>query len=148
MSRDWALRAPCRGRNEFTPSEDDFTGQRDLKRLCSPLLAVCGPCPFHAVCIATVKPAQAFFDGIAGGRLWCNGTVIDALEDVLDDELAEPKLRAACGTEAGAKAHARAGEHPCPSCAQVMREIGARRRSAKPNKPTQPQQMELDFLTG
>ncbi|WP_073947590.1 hypothetical protein [Streptomyces kebangsaanensis] len=144
MSRDWTLDAPCRGRDGFTPSEDDWSTTADLKRLCGPQLAVCGPCPFHAVCIATVKPAQARFDGVAGGRLWCNGEVVDALDDVFEDELTEPKLRASCGTEAGAKDHRRHGERVCPSCAQAEREMSARRKAAKAR---QPQQLQLDFAT-
>jgi len=115
VSGGWTLRAPCRGRDGFTVSEDDWNTGADLKRLCGPQLATCGPCPFRVECIATVKPAQALFDGIAGGRLWCNGVVINALDDVCDEELAEPKLRASCGTEAGAKDHIRHGERPCPS---------------------------------
>ncbi|MGW1157799.1 hypothetical protein ACWD48_06135 [Streptomyces sp. NPDC002519] len=144
MSRDWALAAPCRGRDGFTPSEDDWKTGADLKRLCGPQLAACGPCPFRAVCIATVKPAQAKFDGICGGRLWCNGEVIDALDDVFEDELAEPKLRASCGTEAGAQDHKRHGERVCPSCRQATREVSARRRE---EKAKQPKQLQLDFAT-
>jgi hypothetical protein len=140
----WTLRAPCRGRNGFTPSEDDWTNGGDLKRLCGPQLPTCGPCPFHAECIATVKPAQAKFDGIAGGRLWCNGEVIDSLDDVFEEELAEPKLRASCGTEAGAKDHIRHGERPCPSCRQAAREMTARRKT---DKAKEPKQLQLDFAT-
>ncbi|MFB7575368.1 hypothetical protein [Streptomyces sp. NPDC056165] len=144
MSRDWTLDAPCSGRTEFTPSEDDFATEGDLKRLCGPLLDTCGPCPFHAACIATVKPAQAKFDGVAGGRLWWGGLVIAALDDVFEDELTEPKLRASCGTEAGAKDHRRHGERACPSCAQAEREMSARRKAARAK---QPQQLQLDFAT-
>ncbi|MFE4424405.1 hypothetical protein [Streptomyces sp. NPDC056817] len=144
MTADWLLRAPCRGLDGFTPSEDDWETAGDLKRLCGPQLPTCGPCPFRAVCIATVKPAQALFDGIAGGRLWCNGTAIAALDDVFEDELTEPKLRASCGTEAGAKDHRRHGERVCPSCAQAEREMSARRKAARAK---QPQQLQLDFTT-
>ncbi|MGW0957290.1 hypothetical protein [Streptomyces sp. NPDC002545] len=144
MSRDWTLDAPCSGRKEFAPSEDDFTSAEEIKRLYGPLLATCGPCPFHAVCIATVKPAQALFDGVAGGRLWWGGLVIAALDDVFEDELTEPKLRASCGLEAGAKDHRRHGERVCPSCAQAEREMSARRKAARAK---QPQQLQLDFAT-
>ncbi|MFI5799090.1 hypothetical protein [Streptomyces sp. NPDC051677] len=144
MTDGWALRAPCRGLHGFTVRESDWKTGADLKRLCGPQLGTCGPCPFHAECIATVKPAQAFFDGIAGGRLWCNGVVIAALEDVRDEELAEPKLRASCGTEAGAKDHVRHGERPCLSCRQAVREMTARRKDAKAKEP---EQLQLDFVT-
>jgi hypothetical protein len=96
------------------------------------------------MCIATVKPAQAKFDGVCGGRLWCNGEVIASLDDVFDEELAEPKLRASCGTEAGAQDHKRHGERVCPSCRQAVREISARRRE---EKAKQPAQLQLDFAT-
>ncbi|GHE80012.1 hypothetical protein GCM10014715_39190 [Streptomyces spiralis] len=142
MSRDWTLDAPCRDEHGFTPSEDDFASEADLRRLCGPLLATCGPCPFRAVCIATVKPAQARFDGIAGGRLWWGGLVIAALDDVFEDELTEPKLRASCGTEAGAQDHKRHGERVCPSCRQAEREMAARRKA---QKAKQPKQLQLDF---
>ena len=143
MTGGWALRAPCNGLDGFTVTEDDWNTGADLKRLFGYRLATCGPCPFRAECIATVKPAQALFDGIAGGRLWCNGVVIDSLDDVSDEELAEPKLRASCGTEAGAKDHIRHGERPCPSCRQATREMTARRNAEKA-KPTQ---LQLDFAT-
>ncbi|WP_324787158.1 hypothetical protein [Streptomyces sp. H51] len=142
MSSDWTLSVPCRGRNGFAPSDDQFNSDRALRRLCGPLLTVCGPCPFRAECIATVMPAQAKFDGIAGGRLWSNGVVIDAVDDVFDEELAEPKLRATCGTEAGAKDHARHGESACPSCRQAAREMDVRRKTSKAR---QPKQLQLDF---
>ncbi len=144
MTSGWDLRAPCRGRDGFTVREDDWKTGADLKRLCGPQLATCGPCSFHAVCIATVKPAQAKFDGIAGGRLWCNGEVIDALDDVSDEELTEPKLRASCGTEAGAKDHTRHGERPCPSCRQAAREMAQRRNAEKAKEP---KQLQLDLAS-
>ncbi|MFH8771986.1 hypothetical protein [Streptomyces sp. NPDC017958] len=148
MKGSWALHAPCQGRDGFTVRDDQWKTRADLKRLCGPLLPTCGPCPFRAKCIATVKPAQAIFDGIAGGRLWCNGVVISALDDVFDEELAEPKLRATCGTEAGAKDHIRHGERPCPSCRQAVREMTARRNEAKAKEKTdQPEQLQLDFTT-
>ncbi|MGW1626305.1 hypothetical protein [Streptomyces sp. NPDC002172] len=146
MSRDWTLSAPCRGQKGFTPNEDEYSSEGALKRLCWPLLATCGPCSFRSECIATVKPSQAHFDGIAGGRLWWGGIVVGALDDVFEDELTEPKLRASCGTEAGAKDHTRHGERPCPSCAQTTREIAARRRAEKP-KSKEPTQLQLDFAT-
>ncbi|MCX4858303.1 hypothetical protein OG426_30570 [Streptomyces canus] len=146
MTGGWALRAPCCGLDGFTVGENDWKTGADLKRLCGPQLATCGPCPFRAECIATVKPAQAFFDGIAGGRLWCNGVVIASLDDVCDEELAEAKLRASCGTEAGAKDHIRHGESPCPSCRQAAREMTARRKEAKA-KAKPPEQLQLDFAT-
>ncbi|MFK0106468.1 hypothetical protein [Streptomyces sp. NPDC091217] len=144
MTGGWALRAPCHGRDGFTVTEDDWNTGADLKRLCGPQLPTCGPCPFRAECIATVKPAQAFFDGIAGGRLWCNGIVIDSLDGVHDEELAEPKLRAYCGTEAGAKDHDRHGERRCTACRQAVREMAARRKEAKAKEPGQ---LQLDFPT-
>lgn len=144
MSGGWALRAPCCGRDGFTVNENDWTNGSDLKRLLGPQLATCGPCPYRAVCIAAVKPAQAKFDGIAGGRLWCNGEVIAALDDVFEEELTEPKLRASCGTEAGAKDHKRHGERVCSSCRQGAREMAARRRA---DKAKEPKQLQLDFGT-
>jgi hypothetical protein len=138
----WTRRAPCHGLNGFSPSDDAWHTAEDLMRLCLPQLGTCGPCPFRAQCIDTVMPAQAKFDGIAGGRLWCSGEVIDALDDVTDEELAEPKLRASCGTEAGAKDHNRNGERACSSCRQVAREISARRKA---KKAKQQEQLQLEF---
>jgi hypothetical protein len=149
VNGSWVFRAPCRGQDGFTVRENQWKSGVDLKRLCGPQLPTCGPCPFRAECIATVKPAQALFDGIAGGRLWCNGVVISALDDVSDEELAEPKLRSSCGTEAGAKDHIRHGERPCPSCRQAAREMTARRKEAKARQTNahQPEQLQLDFAT-
>ncbi|MET8326278.1 hypothetical protein [Streptomyces sp. NPDC005181] len=126
----------------FVPNQDAWKTVRDLKRLFGARLGYCKACPFRAECIAVVKPSQAMFDGIAGGRLWCNGLVIDALDDVSDDELAEPKLRPSCGTEAGAKSHSRNDERICPSCRQAAREMDARRQA---EKPKQQEQLQLDF---
>ncbi|MFD3455793.1 hypothetical protein ACFWVC_26895 [Streptomyces sp. NPDC058691] len=142
MTNSWALRAPCHGIGAFAPNEDAWSTQADLLRMCQGLLGTCGPCPFRAECIATIKPVQAMFDGIAGGRLWCNGVVIAALEDVSDAELAEPKLRASCGTEAGARDHNRHGERACAACRQVARQVTARR---KEEKARQPGQLALDI---
>ncbi|MFD7769880.1 hypothetical protein [Streptomyces sp. NPDC059787] len=144
MSAGWLLRVPCRGLDGFTVTEEEWNTGADLKRLCGPQLGTCGPCPSRAECIATVKPSQARFDGIAGGRLWCNGEVIDALDDVFEEELTEPKLRASCGTEAGAQDHKRHGERPCPSCRQAAREMDARRKEAKAREP---KQLQLDFAS-
>ncbi|MFF1839964.1 hypothetical protein ACFVXE_38340 [Streptomyces sp. NPDC058231] len=140
MTGAWTLRAPCSGQDGFAPNQEAWRTPRDLKRLCQARLGYCKPCPFRAECIATIKPSQAKFDGIAGGRLWCNGEVIDALDDVSDDELAEPKLRPSCGTEAGAKSHSRNDERICPSCRQVTREMDARREAEKKQE-----QLQLDF---
>lgn len=137
MTLSWTRHAPCRDLDGFVPSDDSWRTADDLQELCGPRLGYCGPCPFRAQCIATVKPAQTKFDGIAGGRLWCNGEVIAALEDVSDEELAEPKLRASCGTEAGAREHNRNGERTCPSCRQVARQIAARRRAEKAKQEKQ-----------
>ncbi|REE61467.1 hypothetical protein BX257_4046 [Streptomyces sp. 3212.3] len=129
---DWTELAPCSGRGaDFVPAEDAWRTAQDLQVLCLPHLPTCGLCPFRAECIALIKPVQVFFDGIAGGRLWCNGAVVDALDVADDEELAEPKLRASCGTEAGAREHSRQGEKACISCRQVGRLIAARRRDTR-----------------
>ncbi|WP_326604285.1 hypothetical protein [Streptomyces sp. NBC_01800] len=141
MTGAWTLRAPCSGQDGFAPNQDDWKTVRDLKRLLGPRLGYCKRCPYRAECIATIKPSQVMFDGIAGGRLWCNGEVIDALDDVSDDELAEPKLRPSCGTEAGAKSHSRNNERICPSCRQVTREMDERRNAEKPKQ----EQLPLEF---
>jgi hypothetical protein len=143
VSSTWARRAPCRGKlGLFAPKETAWASASGLARMCRPHLYTCGSCPFRSQCIALVMPAQAKFDGIAGGRTWCNGEVIDALPDVSDDELPEPKLRASCGTEAGARDHSRHGERACSSCRQVAREIAARRKEAR---DTEPEQLALDL---
>ncbi|MGW3657183.1 hypothetical protein ACWD6R_16480 [Streptomyces sp. NPDC005151] len=143
MTGAWTLRAPCSGKDGFSPNQDACESAKHIKDLCGPQLPTCGPCPFRAECIATIKPSQVKFDGIAGGRLWCNGEVIDALDDVSDEELAEPKLRASCGTEAGARSHSRNDERVCPSCRQAAREIDARREAEKAKR--QQEQLQLDF---
>lgn len=144
MSSAWTLRAPCRGMDGFSPSEKAWKTADGLKRLCRPQLQVCRRCPFRAECIALVKPAQAQFDGVAGGRVWCNGEVIARLSSVTDADMAEPKLRASCGTEAGAKDHNRNGERACVSCRQVARQIHARRKEERA-KEEQQEQLQLDF---
>lgn len=141
MNNAWTRRAPCKGRPDFAPADDAWRTADDLRRLCRDALDICGPCPFRAECITTVMPAQAKFDGVAGGRIWCNGEVVAALPDTFEEELPEPRLRASCGTEAGARDHNRNGERACPSCCQVARAISARRRQERAKQG----QLQLEF---
>ncbi|MBB4948518.1 WhiB family redox-sensing transcriptional regulator [Kitasatospora gansuensis] len=41
-----------------------------------PALLACGRCPLRAECEAAVDPANSWFDGVCGGRLWRNGRPI------------------------------------------------------------------------
>ncbi|PRH79095.1 hypothetical protein C6N75_11470 [Streptomyces solincola] len=39
----------------------------------APALTACGRCPVVARCLEAVAPAESWFDGVSGGRLWRNG---------------------------------------------------------------------------
>jgi hypothetical protein len=133
----------------FSPGESEWKSSASLIRDLRPHMQVCAPCPFRADCIALVKPAQARFDGVAGGRIWANGVVICQLSVVADDELIEPELRASCGTEAGARDHNRHGERACSICLRVAREATARRgeQRAKEQDQQVPGQLQLEIFT-
>ncbi|MFJ8695342.1 WhiB family transcriptional regulator [Streptomyces roseolilacinus] len=38
-----------------------------------PALTACGRCPVVDRCLEAVAPADSWFDGVSGGRLWRNG---------------------------------------------------------------------------
>ncbi|MEU7566253.1 WhiB family transcriptional regulator [Streptomyces fradiae] len=38
-----------------------------------PALAACDRCPVVRRCLEAVAPAESWFDGVSGGRLWRNG---------------------------------------------------------------------------
>ncbi|MFH9419999.1 WhiB family transcriptional regulator [Streptomyces sp. NPDC017529] len=38
-----------------------------------PVLRACNACPVIESCLRTVDPANTWFDGVCGGRLWSNG---------------------------------------------------------------------------
>ncbi|MFF3493761.1 hypothetical protein ACFYWS_20680 [Streptomyces sp. NPDC002795] len=138
----WTRRAPCRLMSGFAPSENEWRNSTALKRMCRPHLQVCRFCDFRAECIALVKPHQAKFDGVAGGRLWCGGEVIAVVSGARDEELSEPKLRASCGTSGGERDHRRNGERVCPECASAEREATKRRREEKARDDGR---LDLDF---
>ncbi|MHC0429964.1 WhiB family transcriptional regulator [Streptomyces sp. O3] len=62
----WQRAASCAGlpaRTVFARSERDAL----------PALRACLRCPVRQRCEETVAPAESWFDGVSGGRLWRNG---------------------------------------------------------------------------
>ncbi len=127
----WQLKAPCLGRTEFSPREDDWDTAQGLRMLCLPLLAECGGCPFRAQCVQEVQPALSSFDGVCGGRLWIGGEVIAEAGGVLALELNVSRHRPVCGTEAAVRDHRRHGETPGLSCRIAARDAQRRRNEAR-----------------
>ncbi|MER5862342.1 hypothetical protein [Kitasatospora sp. NPDC002040] len=41
-----------------------------------PALLACGRCALRTECVTAVDPANSWFDGVSGGRLWRNGRPI------------------------------------------------------------------------
>ncbi|WP_432092147.1 WhiB family transcriptional regulator [Streptomyces sp. bgisy100] len=39
----------------------------------APALRACNTCPVVEFCLRAVDPANTWFDGVCGGRLWSNG---------------------------------------------------------------------------
>lgn len=127
----WVLDAPCVDNPAFVLPEGV---QLPMRVPSEDLLKICDSCPFRAACIARVRPAKSKFDGICGGRLWCDGQAIESCASAhpgeLDepDGLREPGTYDGCGREAGARAHRRRGERVCDNCGQAEREAARRRR--------------------
>ncbi|MFE9258965.1 WhiB family transcriptional regulator [Streptomyces sp. NPDC006879] len=48
-----------------------------------PALVACRRCPVVARCIEAVAPAESFFDGVSGGRLWRNGRPVRLSDDAV-----------------------------------------------------------------
>ncbi|TQE21602.1 hypothetical protein Sipo8835_37255 [Streptomyces ipomoeae] len=135
----WVLEAPCADNPAFVLPEGI---QLPMRVPSEELLKICDSCPFRAACIARVRPAKSKFDGVCGGRLWCDGQAIEACASAHSDELdeldrrREPGTYDSCGREAGARAHRRRGERACESCLQAEREAARRRRAkAREAKP-------------
>lgn len=119
------LRAPCHGRHEFAPP----AGQELTLSDAESLLALCSDCPFRTLCIQRVQPARALFDGVCGGRLWRNGTVVASVAGTTPLELDEGDRHPLCGTVAGYRAHLRLDQPACRACKQAVRDYVAWRRS-------------------
>ncbi len=137
----WVSEAPCAGNRRFTPddaSEDSLRAPQTLD-----LLKVCRVCPFRAECISLVLPRASRFDGVCGGRLWCDGQIRATCETAHPDELEEDHPPLTHGTEAGARAHNRRGETACSLCREAGRRAQARRRE---RKRTSGQQLEVDDI--
>ncbi|KAF0650623.1 MULTISPECIES: WhiB family transcriptional regulator [Streptomyces] len=47
----------------------------------APALAACGRCPVVRRCLEAVAPAESWFDGVSGGRLWRNGRPVRLRRD-------------------------------------------------------------------
>lgn len=63
---DWQRAAACVG---LPPSIVFARRERDAL----PALRACLRCPVRERCTETVAPAESWFDGVSGGRLWRNG---------------------------------------------------------------------------
>ncbi|WP_328925548.1 hypothetical protein OG429_13415 [Streptomyces sp. NBC_00190] len=108
--------APCFGDGDFSPAADRWDDISGLRDICDPILHVCGRCPFRAACILQVNPAKAAFDGVCGGRIWNDGTILAAVDGADDSELLPPVSRQSCGSKQGVRAHRRAAERMCTKC--------------------------------
>ncbi|MBP2403553.1 hypothetical protein SNS2_2719 [Streptomyces netropsis] len=75
---DWRTHAACAG----LPDETVFA-RRPKPAL--PALRACAICPVRRRCLETVAPAESWFDGVSGGRLWRNGREVRIPAD-LDPE--------------------------------------------------------------
>ncbi|MFG2330567.1 WhiB family transcriptional regulator [Streptomyces sp. NPDC048604] len=62
----WRAAAACLG----LPPQVVFA-RRESEAL--PALMACRRCPVARRCEETVAPAESWFDGVSGGRLWRNG---------------------------------------------------------------------------
>lgn len=107
---------PCFGDDDFSPAADRWTDISGLRDICDPLLHVCGGCAYRAACIRQVNPAKATFDGVCGGRIWNDGTILVAVDGADDSELLSPVSRQSCGKKQGVRAHRRAAERMCAKC--------------------------------
>ncbi|MFC7217094.1 WhiB family transcriptional regulator [Streptomyces polyrhachis] len=63
---DWQTSAACTG---LPPSAVFARTEREAL----PALRACERCPVRARCEEVVAPAENWFDGVSGGRLWRNG---------------------------------------------------------------------------
>lgn len=63
---DWRLRAGCTD----LPTASVFARCLPEARRA---LRACNACPVTEQCLLTVDPANTWFDGVCGGRLWRNG---------------------------------------------------------------------------
>lgn len=106
---------PCRGYDPemfFSTNPGDI---QDAKNLCR-------SCPEQILCRETARERHEF--GIWGG------------EDEKQRAKAgykprRDRLAADCGTEAGAGAHRRAGEKPCPGCRAAEAQANRTRKAAR-----------------
>ena len=48
-------------------------------------LAYCERCPVVKECDTFVRPRKSFYDGVAAGKLWRNGRIVDPDQDALFD---------------------------------------------------------------
>lgn len=122
----WLLQAPCLGDLRFAPAGGD---EADTLQAAVELLDVCAACPFRRPCIARVQPQRSDFDGVCGGRVWRNGTVLAECPGTDSSDLHEEgDPYSLCGTVSGAKAHRRRREPSCPACLAIEREKQRSRR--------------------
>ncbi|MGK5631141.1 WhiB family transcriptional regulator [Streptomyces sp. URMC 123] len=63
---DWRADARCAA----LPMTSVFARRRAEAQ---PALRACNTCPIVEPCLRTVDPANTWFDGVCGGRLWSNG---------------------------------------------------------------------------
>lgn len=62
----WQASAACAG----LPPDVVFTKRA---KIAAPALRACTSCPVRRECEQAVAPAESWFDGVCGGRLWRNG---------------------------------------------------------------------------
>ncbi|MCP9957752.1 WhiB family transcriptional regulator [Streptomyces sudanensis] len=62
----WRAAAACSG----LPPQSVFARREAEAR---PALTACERCPVVRRCLEAVAPAENWFDGVSGGRLWRNG---------------------------------------------------------------------------
>ncbi|MER5433904.1 WhiB family transcriptional regulator [Streptomyces sp. NPDC002588] len=57
-------------------------------REAAPALRACAVCPVRSACAETVAPADNWFDGVCGGRLWRSGRPVAVPSHLLPPALA------------------------------------------------------------
>ncbi|WP_416977649.1 WhiB family transcriptional regulator [Streptomyces sp. T028] len=77
----WQAEAACAGlppRVVFSKKPKD----------AAPALRACAVCPVRRACEETVAPAENWFDGVCGGRLWRSGRPVSVPAHLLPSALA------------------------------------------------------------
>ncbi|MFJ8106774.1 hypothetical protein [Streptomyces sp. NPDC096132] len=77
----WQSAAACAG----LPAHVVFSKK---PKQAAPALRACGVCRVRRACEETVAPAESWFDGVCGGRLWRSGRPVSVPSQFLPPALA------------------------------------------------------------